>query len=51
MDVTDLPGVRPGDPVTLWGDGVAVEEVATYAGAIPYELICGVGSRVRRETR
>ncbi|HSD53182.1 MAG TPA: alanine racemase [Burkholderiales bacterium] len=51
VDVTDLPGVRPGDPVTLWGEGVAVEEVATHAGAIPYELICGVGSRVRRETR
>jgi alanine racemase len=51
VDVTDLPAVRPGDPVTLWGGEVAVEEVAARAGAIPYELICAVGSRVRRETR
>jgi alanine racemase len=34
--------------VTLWGEGLPVEEVAEWAGAIPYELICGVTGRVDR---
>jgi alanine racemase len=52
VDVTDLPEVvRPGDPVTLWGGGVAVEDVATHAGAIPYELTCAVSARVRHDVR
>jgi alanine racemase len=51
VDVTDLPAVRPGDRVTLWGDGLPVEEVARHAGAIPYELTCGVSQRVLHEVR
>ena len=34
-----------GDIAVLWGDGLPVEEVATYADAIPYELLCGVMNR------
>ncbi len=34
-----------GDIATLWGDGLPVEEVAPYADAIPYELVCGVMNR------
>ncbi len=33
---------KVGDPVLLWGDGLPVEEIATYAGTIPYQLVCGV---------
>lgn len=36
---------KVGDVVTLWGPGLPVEEVAPWAGAIPYELVCGVMSR------
>ena len=36
---------RPGDVATLWGDGLPVEEVAPYADAIPYELVCGIMNR------
>jgi len=36
---------RVGDIATLWGDGLAVEEVAPWANAIPYELVCGVMHR------
>jgi alanine racemase len=49
VDVTDLPTVRPGDRVTLWGDGLPVEEVARYAGAIPYELTCGVSQGAKTD--
>ncbi|MGI9270756.1 MAG: alanine racemase [Woeseiaceae bacterium] len=40
-DCTD----QVGDIVTLWGPDLPVEEVAPWAGAIPYDLICGVTSR------
>lgn len=36
---------KVGDIATLWGDGLPVEEVAPWANAIPYELVCGVMNR------
>jgi alanine racemase len=51
VDVTAIPMVHPGDPVTLWGNGLPVEEVARCAGAIPYELTCAVSQRVLHEVR
>lgn len=36
---------RVGDVATLWGEGLPVEEVASWAEAIPYELVCGVMHR------
>ena len=47
VDLTDLPPCAPGDPVTLWGEGLPVETVARCAATIPYELLCGVTQRVR----
>jgi alanine racemase len=47
IDVTDakiLPSL--GDPVTLWGEGLPVEEIAVWADTIPYELLCGISQRV-----
>ena len=49
MICVDLRGhaqARSGDPVCLWGEALPVEEVARYAGTIPYELLCRVTSRV-----
>jgi alanine racemase len=47
IDVTDLRRApRPGDPVTLWGGGLPVEEIAVWADTIPYELLCGISQRV-----
>lgn len=36
---------RVGDIAILWGEGLPVEEVAPWADAIPYELVCGVMHR------
>ena len=47
VDVTHCPEARVGDPVTLWGDGLPVEEIARCAHTIAYELLCGVTARVR----
>lgn len=52
VDVTDMaPEVRLGDPVVLWGPELPVEEIAIWAGTIPYELLCGISQRVAAEIR
>lgn len=53
MIAVDLgPGASDavGDIATLWGDELPVEEVAPWADAIPYELVCGVMHREASET-
>lgn len=40
-------GTAPiGSPVTLWGEGLPADEVATAAGTISYELFCALAQRV-----
>jgi len=46
IDLRGHPEARVGDPVTLWGEGLPVDEVASAAGTISYELFCGVNRRV-----
>jgi alanine racemase len=46
LDLTTRPEAAVGDEVILWGGGLPVDEVATAAGTIAYELLCGVGHRV-----
>ncbi len=47
VDLSSQPGAQIGDSVTLWGQGLPVEEVARCASTIPYQLLCGVTQRVR----
>jgi alanine racemase len=49
VDLRNVPQAQVGDPVVLWGEGLPVEEVARYAGTIPYELLCSVRLRARFE--
>ncbi|MDP2879054.1 MAG: alanine racemase [Sulfuricella sp.] len=46
VDLTGIPGAGIGSPVTLWGEGLPVEEVARAAGTISYELLCALAPRV-----
>ena len=48
IDLRGCPDARPGDRVTLWGEGLPVEEIAEAAGTIPYELLARIGPRVER---
>jgi alanine racemase len=48
LDVTGNPAVQPGDEAVLFGPELPVEEVATHAGTIAYELLCAVSQRVPR---
>jgi alanine racemase len=46
VDLTELPEVGEGASVELWGDAIPVDDVATAAGTIGYELLCRVTQRV-----
>ena len=48
IDVTDLPEVKSGDEVEIFGKNVLCAEDATACGTIPYELLCAVSKRVPR---
>ena len=52
IDVTDIPDVKVGDVVTLFGkDGkeeITLDELAALAGTISYELLCMIGRRIPR---
>ena len=47
VDLTPIPAARIGSKVVLWGAGLPIDEVATAAGTIGYELMCAVAPRVR----
>jgi alanine racemase len=53
MLTVDLGGApaRIGDLATLWGEGLPADEVAAWAGTLPYTLFCGVTTRVARDYR
>ena len=49
VDVTDIPGARVGDEVTLFGSPtLTTDEAAEWLGTINYEVTCLVSSRVPR---
>lgn len=48
LDVTDVPGLSVGEEVTVFGEGIPVDELARLHGTINYELVCLVGKRVSR---
>jgi alanine racemase len=51
VDLSDIPRAGIGSPVTLWGAGLPVEEVAAAAGTVSYELLCALARRVPVEER
>ena len=48
VDLSRASEAREGDTVELWGPTVSVDEVATHASTIGYELLTGVTARVPR---
>ncbi|MCR5635664.1 MAG: alanine racemase [Clostridiales bacterium] len=48
-DITDIPNVKRGDTVTVFGDDVvSCDDLAKLCGTINYEIVCLVGKRVPR---
>ena len=46
VDLNNIPDAQAGSRVVLWGEGMPVDEVATAAGTISYELLCALAQRV-----
>ena len=51
VDLTSQENVKPGDPVTLWGEGLTVEEIAKCSDTISYTLLCGITQRVEIKSK
>jgi len=51
-DVGDIPELKVGDEVVLIGkqgeQSITVDEVAEKCGTISYEILCGIGNRIKR---
>jgi alanine racemase len=52
VDVTDIPGVQPGEPVMVIGqqgeERITAVDLAVWLNTIPYEVLCAIGQRVPR---
>lgn len=48
VDLTNLPNVKVGDEVEVFGEHNSIEDMAEQAGTITYELLCAVSKRVPR---
>lgn len=46
VDLANVPDARVGTSVVLWGDGIPIDDVATFAGTVGYELMCALAPRV-----
>lgn len=48
VDISHIENVEIGDEVTLFGEGLSVDEIADICGTINYEIVCGISKRVPR---
>lgn len=48
VDVTDIPEVKMGDEVILFGKELSVDILAELSNTINYEIVCGISPRVPR---
>jgi alanine racemase len=52
VDLSDVDGIQEGDRVQVLGrqDGAGVwaDDLATWAGTVSYEILCGISPRVPR---
>jgi alanine racemase len=46
VDLAGVPEARVGTPVTLWGEGLPIDDVAQASGTVGYELMCALAPRV-----
>jgi alanine racemase len=48
LNVTGIPGVKAGDIVEVFGQGIKVQQLANQCDTIPYEIMTGISQRVKR---
>ncbi|MCQ2483451.1 MAG: alanine racemase [Clostridia bacterium] len=49
IDISDMPEVVVGSEIEIFGKNNPIEDLASIAGTIPYELTCAVSKRVPRD--
>jgi alanine racemase len=48
LDVTAIPGVAREDEVIVFGENLPIQNLAQWAGTIPYEIMTSISQRVKR---
>jgi alanine racemase len=48
IDVTDMPDITTDDEVVVFGRGLTLNQLAKWAGTIPYDIMTGISQRVKR---
>jgi alanine racemase len=48
IDVSDIPGIKEGDDVEIFGSHLPAEQLAEWCQTIPYEILTGISQRVKR---
>ena len=48
IDVTGIEDVKEGDEVIIFGKELPVQQLAEWAGTIPYEIMTAISQRVKR---
>jgi len=48
IDVTDIDTVEIGDAVEIFGKSVDITQLAKVNDTIPYELLAGISTRVKK---
>ncbi|VFP87282.1 alanine racemase [Candidatus Erwinia haradaeae] len=46
VDLTHCPQTGLGSPVELWGDNIKIDDIASKAGTVGYEIMCSLSQRV-----
>ena len=49
VDLRPCPNAAVGDKVTIWGEGLPIEELAAASDRVSYDLLTGIQNRVRFE--
>jgi alanine racemase len=51
VDLSPVPNAHVGSAVTVWGEGLPIEDVAVASGTVGYELMCALSLRARVEDK
>ncbi|MCC6186165.1 MAG: bifunctional UDP-N-acetylmuramoyl-tripeptide:D-alanyl-D-alanine ligase/alanine racemase [Chitinophagaceae bacterium] len=48
VDITDIDAVQEGDEAIVFGAALPIQQIAAWAGTIPYEIMTSIAQRVKR---
>lgn len=48
LDISEVPNVKVGDEVIVFGKNPSIQQLAEWEGTIPYEILTNISKRVKR---